>query len=114
MVGLRQFTQYLEIAMRNSKLTILWVSMDMGKGIIFEFTGGAMGLPMTLGCQRMIWSIHPICCNIGYRHTSEAVMSMLVFYYLGGFINCLLIANMLSILVQKSYKGLVFWELDSI
>ena len=95
-------------------MTILWVSMDIGKCISSEFVGMEMGLLMTLGCLRLIWSIHPMCYSIGYRHTSEDALSMLVFCCLGSFINCLLTVNVLSILVQGSFKDLVFWGLESL
>ena len=67
-------------------MTVLWVSLDVGKGVSSEFIGGAMGLLMTLGCRRLIWSMHQMCYSIGFRHTSYAALSMLVFYCLGGFV----------------------------
>ena len=88
-------------------MTIVWVSMDMGKGISSKFVGGAMGLLMTLNCLRLIWSMHHIYYSVDYSHVSEAALSMLVFCCLDAFINCLLI------LVWGSCKGLVFQELES-
>ena len=94
-------------------MTVFWVSIDMGKSNSSEFVGRAMGMPMSLGCLRLIWLMQMMCYSIGYRHTSEAALFMLVFYCWGSFINCLLVVNMLSILVQGSCKGLVFQELES-
>ena len=87
MVGLMLFAKYCDMLKKSSKLTILWFSMDMGKGFTSEFVGGAMGLLMTLGCLRLIWSMHLICHSIGYRHVSEVFLSMLGFFCLDGFIN---------------------------
>ena len=80
-------------------MTILGVSVDVGKDISSELIGRAMGLPMTLGCMRLIWQMHPMFYGVGYRHTSEDTLFMLVFYCLGGFINSFFIANGLNILV---------------
>ena len=79
--------------------------MDMGKSICLEFVGEAIGLPMTLDCLRLIWLMHLICYSIGYRHASEAALSILVFYWLGGFINCLPIANAFDVLGIRKYVG---------
>ena len=112
-MGLRQFIHYCEMVRRSLKLTVLLVSVDVGKSVSSEFIGGAMGLLMTPGCLRLIWSMHLMYYSIDYRHISEAALSMLVLCCLGGFVNCILIANALSILVQGSCKGLVFWELGN-
>ena len=96
---------------RSLKLTIFWVSMEISKGASSEFICGAKRLLMTFGCLRLIFSMHSMCYSIGYRYASESALSMLVFYYLGGFINCLLIANALSILVLGSCYSLLFWQL---
>ena len=98
---------------RSSKLTILWLCVDMGKDISSKFVGEAMVLPITLACLRLIGSMHPMYYSVAYGHASEALLSMLVFCCLGGFIKCLLVENVLIILVWRSYKGLVFWELES-
>ena len=57
--------------------------------------------------------MHLMCCSVSYRYISEAALSVLVFCCLGVFINNLLVANVSSILVQGSYKGLLFGELES-
>ena len=80
-------------------MTILAVSVDVGKDISSEMFGRAMGLRMTFGCMRLIWPMHPMFYSVDYQHTSEDALFMLVFYCLGGFINSLFIANALNILV---------------
>ena len=69
------------MADRSSKLTILWVSMNMGKSITSEFISEAMGLLMTLGYLRLFWSTHPMYYRVSYRHVSEAALSMLLFFF---------------------------------
>ena len=69
-------------------------------------------LLMTLSFLWLICSMHLMCFSIAYRHTSEPTLYILVFCYLGSFINYLLVTNALSFLVQGSCKGLVFLELE--
>ena len=49
---------------RSYKLTILWVSMDVGKGVNSKLVGGSMGLLVTLVFLRLIWLMHPMYYSV--------------------------------------------------